>query len=686
MPVQTVAHIADVSFKDHFLGLNGEAPVNGKIKVNHNTFDVSFANGRVQARFASGNWFTNLFRGGTRDRFTQTLQTQYDSWVQEKAKASAADAGFKDNPNVSAIKKAVDACFDILYADRAKYDATTVDCSKDVMKAFAMRHTDVPLDPADAERLENYIANGSMPPNLAKYLDRLGQIAELAAVRNELTTVATGTEANNILQTRLEFLTHMDENCAGKSEAEKKRYVLNMVDTVIDGFLQAVNTMKDRNAGVVEFLRAFDGACVEAKSDNVQEWAMRSIGAGKAARSEEKHDLAYSAAAEFNVLADEVKAPFREAARKSCEAEIRARCAQEGVTDEEAIEDRIHTKVETILLSKEDEIAPLVRQKLEADGRFALYDNLAGAKRPVTMISKDAGTGKWTVTTVKDKEGNDLKKPVSAYDIDRNFSKLVDMYMEDAVAMGLVEHKTVKRSNMQAGNRMDARAVDVVNLAQEVKRDDATVKDLVAAVKAQLHFKIDIPDDEFEDAVKKALDDVTGLKRIGDDETKDAFSRFLDNYADGSYADQLSDGGRLANLVARRVENLKASDRAPLANLGTKSARCAQMLKTAYPGKVVDVKKAQEAIETTLRAMIERVQRNDPNDKGVAACKSNLARLMFNGRLFTDMLAYDIAHRAAGRAEIDLHNKFNGLLKCIEHYGKIDRSTFIRDAGQEVKA
>ena len=55
MPVQSVAHIADVSFKDHFLGLNGDAPVNGKIKVDHNTFDVSFANGRVEARFASGN-------------------------------------------------------------------------------------------------------------------------------------------------------------------------------------------------------------------------------------------------------------------------------------------------------------------------------------------------------------------------------------------------------------------------------------------------------------------------------------------------------------------------------------------------------------------------------------------------------------------------------------------------------
>ena len=683
MPI-TVDHIRDVSFKDHFLGLNGDAPVNGKITVNDNTFDVSFDNGKVKAKFASGNWFTNFFRGKTMGRFTEALQTQYDNWIKEKTKASAADAGFKDNPGVPDVKKAVDECFDILYANRAKLDATTVDCSKSVMKAFAMPHSEIELDENDVERLAYYLEGKAMPPNLAKYLGRLGQIAELAAIRNELTTAPSGTEAANTLLERLKILTHLDENCAGQPEAEKKRHVLRTIDNVIDGFLQAVRSMKNKDAELVEFLDKFDGVCLEAKSDNVQEWSLRQLGAGSAARSEEKHDLAYSAAAEFNVLADEVKAPFREAARKECEAAIRAECAEKGIVNEEEIERRISSKVEMILFSKEGEIAPLIRRKLETEGRFALYDNLAGAKRPVTAISRNGD--KWTVTTVKDKSGNVLKKPVSAYDIDRNFSKLVDMYMEDAVAMGLVEHKTVKRSNMQAGNRMDARAVDVVNLAQEVKRDDATVKDLVAAVKAQLHFKIDIPDDEFEDAVKEALDDVTGLKKIGDDETKDAFSRFLDNYADGSYADQLSDGGRLANLVARRVENLKASDRAPLANLGTKSARCAQMLKTAYPGKVVDVKKAQEAIETTLRAMIERVRKNDPGDKGVAACKSNLARLMFNGRLFTDMLAYDIAHRAAGRAEIDLHNKFNGLLKCIEHYGKIDRATFIRDAGQEVKA
>ena len=105
MPI-TVNHIRDVSFKDHFLGLNGDAPVNGKITVNDNTFDVSFDNGKVKAKFASGNWFTNFFRGKTMGRFTEALQTQYNDWIKEKTKASAADAGFKDNPGVPDVKKA----------------------------------------------------------------------------------------------------------------------------------------------------------------------------------------------------------------------------------------------------------------------------------------------------------------------------------------------------------------------------------------------------------------------------------------------------------------------------------------------------------------------------------------------------------------------------------------------------
>ena len=137
------------------------------------------------------------------------------------------------------------------------------------------------------------------------------------------------------------------------------------IDSVIDGFLQAVRSMKNKDAELVEFLDKFDGVCLEAKSDNVQEWSLRPLGAGSAGRSEEKHDLAYSAAAEFNVLADEVKAPFRKAARKECEAAVRAECAEKGIVNEEEIERRISSKVEMILFSKEGEIAP--SRQLTAD-------------------------------------------------------------------------------------------------------------------------------------------------------------------------------------------------------------------------------------------------------------------------------------------------------------------------------
>ncbi len=110
MAIQTVQHIADVSFKDHFLQAEEGAPANGKITVNHNTFDVTFDNGVVSAKFASGNAFSNLFRSGTLLRFTQTLQAQYDSWIDQQARIEAAreaelaqTLGFADNPDAPKV-------------------------------------------------------------------------------------------------------------------------------------------------------------------------------------------------------------------------------------------------------------------------------------------------------------------------------------------------------------------------------------------------------------------------------------------------------------------------------------------------------------------------------------------------------------------------------------------------------
>lgn len=673
-----VDHIADVSFKRYFLGDTGEAPANGKIKVNDNTYAVSFQNGRVRASFTSGNWFTNLFRLKTMGRFKRELQAQYDNWVTDNA--AAATAGFKNNHNIAAVKSAVDKCFDIIYEASGKLDKNPMNVSKAIVKAYAMPNSHVEIDEDDFGRFQHFCE--ATPPGIKKYSKRLGEFYEFAAVRNELTTAASGTEADLILLNRLGFKTHMDENCEGKSEDFKKRYILNMLDSIIDGFLQAFNAMEDTKTDVFLFLDSVDGTCVEAKNDNVLDWIGKASGVTRAARSTDKNDLAFSVLAEFNAIADEVRAPFREEARKSCEAEVRAECQKEGITDEATINDRITARVETIVIQKSGEIDPLIHQKLEADGKFILYDNLAGARRPVTEIAKDENTGMWTVTTLVDKNGKPILKPVSAYDIDKYFGQLVDMYKEDAVLMNMVDYKTRKVHDLKMANRMDISADDVIRLADKCLKYEDDMASLTMAVKDQLRVNLNMADWELNNAIRDALGDVKNLRQVNADDTQNRFARFVNNYVDGSYADQLTDEGRLANLIARRIENVKAFRQICLANLDEKAAHCAQMLKMANPDKIVDVKKAQEAIAATLRTMIERVYSEQASGGAKrSSCKNNLDKLMVNGRLFTDELRYDISHRAPGRDEIDLKDNMKILLGCIKHYGKIESATFMRKNG-----
>lgn len=684
-----VDHIADVSFKQHFLKTDVNAPKNAQIEVNDNTFDVSFDNGRVNARFASGNWFTNLFRGKTMRRFTEKLQTQYNNWIQENTKISASRAVFTDNANVPAINALVDECFGILHNSKDKLDKTTLNCSKDVLIAYGTMHEvngelklSHSLNEHDIEHFLDYVE--SMPKNLGEYAKRLGAIADLAAIRNELTNMAKGSEIASKLLIDYGIKTHLDLNCAGKSEEFMKKSLLDSIDTVLNGFLNAVNAMKDKNTELIRFLDKFDGVCLEAKSDNVQDWFIKSSDDIKEARSSEKDNLALSVTAEFKALADEVEAPFRAEARKACEAEVRAACKKEGIVDEAQIESRIASKVEMILLQKSDEITPLIHKKIEEDGRFALYDNLVGANRPVTVISQNKETGKWKVTTFVDQDNKPILKPVSAFDIDKQFDQLVAMYKDDAILLNDIEVET-RQANVKMGNRKDLFAKDVIDTASTALKDVNSFSTLCQRVKRQMRVKLDIPDDEFEGAVRQALGDITGCKSLNSADTERNFSLFINNYADASYADQHSSASRLANLVARRVENTKAYYDSFLADLGAKAGRCAQMLKAAYPDKVVDVKEAQKAIETTLRTMIERVKA-DPNSQKNLSCKTNLGKVMFNGRLFTDELSYDMSHRAAGGKEKMLHEKLSMLLKLVKHYGNIDTKTFFHSKGQGVQA
>ena len=749
MPLPSVQHIRDISFQDHFLSAQGAAPKNGKIQVNHNTFDVTFVDGKVNARFASGNWFTNLFRSSTLTRFTQTLQAQYDAWVNDQAKAGGGDGvpggvvhdmvvndhvqephvmellpndpnvadenavinegvkdnpnvvaenkaqeppaakGFQNNPNVAAVNTAIDGIIDVLHANYDKIDKDGLRYSKAVMKAFAMPDAAASLSEDDAASYERAVVGESMPKNMAKLLSKLGEIGKLAALRNQLTNVPSGRECDEIVR-KAGFLTHTLENNIGKSEQEIKRYVLGMLDTVIDGFLAAVNGMTDKNTQAIDFLNKFDGACIEAKNDNIQEYMQRAMNIASAGRSEQKDDLAYSVTAEFAALAEKVRTPFLDAARKECEADVRAWCAQKGITDEAEIQERITGTAETKLAAKSDEIEKLVKDKLQTEGKSFLYENLCGALRPVTTVEKDAKTDQWTVTTLVDKKGDPIMKPVSASDIDKDFDKFVEMFMKDAHVMGLVENKTRTVGKTTFATKQDLCATGVLKAADFYAKGSAEdFAELVKAVKKNLRPGLDIPDDKLETAVRNALDTLRGTKKNNDEDTAVAFRRLVENVATAAYKDAPNDGMRLVHLLARGVEqsNKDYAIGNCLNDIEGKALRCAQMLKFAFKDKIVDVAKAQKAIADTIKSMVERGLNPKAGDNGARACRQNLERIMYGGRLFTDQIEYDMGHRAGGNAEIALNKSFGVLLKCIEHYGKIDRATFIRDPGQpEVKA
>ena len=641
MPIQSVNRIAEVSFKDHFFGPEANAPTNGKIKVNHNTFDVTFENGRVRAKFASGNAFANLFRSNTLSRFTERLQTQYDAWLEEQRKIEEAKAaelaltlGFEDNPDAAKVKAVVDEFKAILEETNSVGKET--------------------------------------------YLSRLNDIARLAELRNTLTRNPSGADCNKAVKDA-GFLTHFDDNAKKLDEKGKKGYVLNMLDAIINGFLAAASQMTDKKTQAVEFLRNFDGACVEAKNDNIQDWLSNAAGIGKVSRSNSSHDLAYSVAAEFAVIAEEVRAPYYEDARKECEADVRAACAKKDITNEAEILKKIEAKAALIVLGKDAEILPKIREALENHGRFALYGALVGAKRPITEVAKDPATGKWTVTTVVDKSGAPVLKPVSAFDIDRNFSKFVDMYLEDAVEMGMVEHKTVTEEPVFA-TREDLRPEGVLAEAAKYASGGADIAELAKLVKAQFSYETDLPDEEFQQKVLTALDEILATKKDNPAETKKLFALFVENHADGSYLDQRSDLARLVNLAARRTETLVDREKALLADLPAAAARCAQMLKNAYQKENLHVYavSAKRYIQQTLKQLIHHSFNGDPKSVYAQKTKEYRDNLMTNGVLFTDSPAYDLGHRAAGRAEVKLHQRLEFLMRCMQRFANAPKNYYMK--------
>ena len=633
----TVDHIANVSFEKHFL--QGEAPVDGKITVmgsttNGNTFNVRFADGKVNVRFASGNFFTNMFRGKTLSRLTQTLQTQYDTWIaqqeeiaQQKAEEELARKSFKDYPNVAKIEDAVNEC-------RAIIEATN-------------------------------------PPGAAVFIHQLTNMESGAKC------FETAKEAG--------FSNHADDNCAGKDDAEVKRYVLSTIDTVLDGFLQTMAQMTDKNEQVPDFLHNFDGACLEAKHGNIQAWLARAAGIEHAAHSDESKDLAYSVTAEFNVIANEVRKPFEDAARAECEAGVRAECAEKGITDEETIKGRIENKVQMLVLDKEDEIAPLIRKKLEGVGKFAVYEALAGARRPVTEIAKDETTGRWTVTTLTDKSGKPIMKSVSGMDIDRNYAKLVDMFMDGAIAMGTVDYKTRVEEGVSFATKEELRAEGVLDALDRYEHGNLSKADLKELVRAELGDASAFTPEQFDDLFNKGFSHIQLTQKDDKAETRQNFRRLVRNYASAAYLDKKNDRERLAYLIARQMEvyadHIKAS---LLKDLDAKASRCVQMLKMAYPDWNVKVAKAKDAIATTIERLVKAAYPDKikpENQRDVNMARKYLKHIQFNGTFFTERLEYDIGHRAAGGYEVNLHTQMNALLSLVKKFTNVTAKEYMTRIG-----
>ena len=481
------------------------------------------------------------------------------------------------------------------------------------------------------------------------------------------------------------FSNHADDNCAGKDDAEVKRYVLSTIDTVLDGFLQTMAQMTDKNEQVPDFLHNFDGACLEAKHGNIQAWLARAAGIEHAAHSDESKDLAYSVTAEFNVIANEVRKPFEDAARAECEAGVRAECAEKGITDEETIKGRIENKVQLLVLDKEDEIAPLIRKKLEGVGKFAVYEALAGARRPVTEIAKDETTGRWTVTTLTDKSGKPIMKSVSGMDIDRNYAKLVDMFMDGAIAMGTVDYKTRVEEGVSFATKEELRAEGVLDALDRYEHGNLSKADLKELVRAELGDASAFTPEQFDDLFNKGFSHIQLTQKDDKAETRQNFRRLVRNYASAAYLDKKNDRERLAYLIARQMEvyadHIKAS---LLKDLDAKASRCVQMLKMAYPDWNVKVAKAKDAIATTIERLVKAAYPDKikpENQRDVNMARKYLKHIQFNGTLFTERLEYDIGHRAAGGYEVNLHKQLNALLSLVKKFTNVTAKEYMTKIG-----
>ncbi len=219
MAIQTVQHIADVSFRDHFLNADIAAPVNGRIKVNHNTFEVTFCNGIVRAKFASGNAFTNWFRSDTLNRFTRRLQAQYNAWCADRLRAEAAEEG---HAQVGADRLLPDEAGGHERLGEAK-GVGEVQAPAESEQVQALGFEDNPDAPRVAAVVDEFRAllREVNPPGMDQLMNRLDSIATLSLIRNTLTKNPSASACNDAVKDA-GFLTHFDKNTTHLDEKARR--------------------------------------------------------------------------------------------------------------------------------------------------------------------------------------------------------------------------------------------------------------------------------------------------------------------------------------------------------------------------------------------------------------------------------------------------------------------------------
>ena len=259
-------------------------------------------------------------------------------------------------------------------------------------------------------------------------------------------------------------------------------------------------------------------------------------------------------------------------------------------------------------------------------------------------------------------------KPVSAYDIDNIFSKMVDMYMEEAVTMGMVVNETRTAENITFASRADFRGNAVVALAEKYVAGEVDKAELARLVKAEIPFAAEIPDDKFAECLETALGEITALKHDDPVVARKQFFNFVRHYANAAYFDKTNDLGRLVHILASRTAMLADPEKNFLANIDGMATRCAQMMRNAYPDNSVKVVRVKSYIVTALKSLARQSFQGNAENKFAKECKMVLGRLAPNGVLFSDNVIYDLGHRAAGAAEGYLYEDLDLLHKMIQKF------------------